>query len=183
VLDTFETDQSARYNFDLEPDKTYKVLGNAPEYFANEIEVTTPPSDAGDTDLERNIDIHLKVIDQGVQIVLENVYYDFDEYYLREDAVLELSNLLTILRQNPNITIVLGSHTDTNGTPQYNKILSENRAKAVIRYLVDNNIDPARLYWIGRGEENPLVYPEMSDEDEQINRRTEFRVKSIEYGE
>ena len=116
-------------------------------------------------------------------IVLDNIYYDFDEYYLREDAVIELNDLVNLLQRNPEITIQLGSHTDTNGTPQYNKTLSDNRARAAVRFLIDNGINPSRITWFGFGESTPLVYPETSPRDEQINRRTEFRVMSINYGE
>ena len=115
------------------------------------------------------------------EIVLENIYYDFDEFYLRPDALAELQTLLQILNQNRNITIRLGSHTDSNGGIPYNNTLSNNRAKAVVRYLADNGIDPSRLSWIGYGESEPLVFPELSDQDEQDNRRTEFRITSIDF--
>lgn len=180
ALDTFKTDQSARYNFALKPSMTYKVLGNAPEYFANEIEVVTPAESA---ELERNIDIELEPIVINQAIVLNNIYYDFDEYYLRKDAIIELGNLVDILQRNPNITIQLGAHTDTHGGPQYNLELSKNRARAAVRYLVENRVHPNRISFIGFGESQPLIYPEMSEADEQMNRRVEFRVLSIDYGD
>ena len=182
AVDTFETDQTARYNFDLLEEQNYKILGNAPEYLANEVEVSTVGIE-DDTEIERNIDIQLEPIVIGLPIVLQNIYYDFDEYYLRPDALLELNNLLKVLRQNENITIQLGSHTDSNGGIQYNEVLSDNRARAAVKYLVDNGIDPKRVYWYGYGESQPIIYPELTDEDEQANRRTEFRILSIEFAE
>lgn len=180
ALDTFYTDQTARYNFPLVRDKSYKILGNAPEYLANEEEVNTLGIE-DDTDIEKNIDIELEPIVIGFPIVLQNIYYDFDEFYLRPDALLELNKLIKTLRQNDNITIQLGSHTDTNGTVQYNDVLSNNRARAAVKYLVDNGIDPSRLSWYGFGETTPLIFPELTDEDEQSNRRTEFRIMSIDF--
>lgn len=180
VIDTFKTDQSARYHFKLEKNTTYKILGNAPEYFANEIEVVTGEES---DDLERNIDIELEPIVLGRSIVLQNIYYDFDEYYIRDDAVIELDSLVHLLEQNPNITIQLGSHTDTNGSRAYNKRLSENRARAAVRFLMMSGIDPNRVTWFNFGEDEPLVYPEVTDADEQANRRTEFRVLSINFGD
>mgnify|MGYP006268208877 CR=1 FL=1 len=179
-LDTFQTDQTARYEFPLRADREYKVLGNAPEYLANEEEVSTMGI-RGDREIVQNIDIELDPIIIDQPIVLNNIYYDFDEFYLRPDALAELQSLLKILRQNPNITIRMGSHTDSNGTVPYNDVLSDNRAKAVVRYLADNNIDPARLSWFGYGESDPLVFPETSDADEQANRRTEFRIRSVDF--
>ena len=181
VLDTFETDQSARYEFPLEKDKSYMLLGNAPEYLAGEEYVNTLGMEAGYNEIVKNIDIELERIDIGKRIVLDNIYYDFDEYYLRPDALDELERLVELLNQNPNIMIELGSHTDSNGTDAYNYTLSDNRAKAVISYLVDNGINPARLTWKGYGESQLWFYPEMSDADEQANRRTEFRIMSIEF--
>ncbi len=180
VLDTFKTDQNARYQFPLEANKSYRVLGNAPEYFANEVRVQTPDSTV---DLERNIDIELDPIIIDEIIVLDNIYYDFDEYYLREDAVLELADLVKLLQTNSNIAIELRSHTDSNGGNGYNLKLSESRAKAAVRFLVDSGIQPARINWVGRGEEELLISPEITPQDEQINRRTEFKVISIYYGE
>lgn len=181
-IDTFNTDQSARYYFPLIAEKNYKILGNAPEYLANEEDVSTVGIE-DDTDIEQNIDIELEPIVINEPIVLQNIYYDYDEFYLRPDALLELNELVRILRQNPNITIQLGSHTDTNGTLRYNDVLSNNRAKATIKYLADNGISPARLSWLGFGELQPLIYPELTDEDEQANRRTEFRIMSIDFDE
>lgn len=180
VLDTFKTDQSARYEFPLEANKRYKVLGNAPEYLANEEEVSTEGVE-NDTEIVKNIDIELEPIVIGKEIVLQNIYYDYDKFYIRPDAIPDLNYLVKIMFDNPNITIQMGSHTDTNGTDEYNKVLSDNRAKAVVKYLAENNVDPSRLSWFGYGESDLLVYPEMSDEDEQANRRTEFRITSIEF--
>ena len=178
-LDTFSTGPNADYYFDLEFEKQYKVLGNAPEYLANEIEVST----AGETPgiLERNIDIALEPIYTSLPIVLQNIYYDFDEFYLRTDAQRELDQVSFLLQQNPNITIQMGSHTDTNGSIQYNEVLSNNRARSAVKYLIDRGINPGRLTWFGYGESEPLIFPEESDEDEQANRRTEFRILSIDF--
>ncbi|MDX2284874.1 MAG: OmpA family protein [Bacteroidia bacterium] len=179
-LDTFQTDQDARYEFPLEADQRYKILGNADQYLANEEEVSTAGIQEN-TEIVRNIDISLEPIVIDAPIVLQNIYYDFDEYYLRPDALVELKKLLKLMRDNPNLIIQLNSHTDSNGTEEYNKVLSNNRAKAVVAFLADNQIDPARLTWYGFGESQPLVSPELSDEDEQANRRTEFQIISIDF--
>ncbi|MEL6624087.1 MAG: OmpA family protein [Bacteroidota bacterium] len=179
-LETFTTDQSAEYDFRLRPDRKYKILGNAREYLANEEEVSTMGLRKNETFI-RNIDIELEPIILVDPITIQNIYYDFDEYYLRPDALPELEKLVKLLNDNDNITIQLGSHTDSNGTPEYNDNLSNNRAKAVVKFLADNGINPSRLSWYGYGERNLLIYPEQNDQDEQDNRRTEFRILSIEF--
>lgn len=180
VLDTFETDQSARYDFDLESSKTYRVLGNAPEYFANEITVETPDEPA---DLERNIDIELDPIIINVPIVLQNIYYDFDEWYLRPDAIISMDTVLDKMLKNPEMSIQMGSHTDKNGSNNYNDRLSDKRALAAARYLILKGINPARITYYGYGKREPLINPEVTPADEQVNRRTEFRVTRITYGD
>jgi outer membrane protein OmpA-like peptidoglycan-associated protein len=180
VLDTFETDQSARYNFELEGGKVYRVLGNAPNYFANEITVETPEETA---DLERNIDIELDPIIIELPIVLQNVYYDFDEFYLRPDAIMPLDSVVDLMLKNPEISIQMGSHTDSYGSNRYNDVLSDKRALSAARYLIFKGINPARITWFGFGKTQPLINPEMTAEDGQVNRRTEFRVKTIRYGD
>ncbi len=180
ALDTFNTDQRARYEFALEAEKEYVVLGNAPDYLANEEAVSTMGIEQN-TELVQNIDIELEPIIIDEAIVLPNIYYDFDEYYLRPDALTELKKLVRLLEDNPNIDIELGSHTDSNGTEPYNFNLSNNRAKAVVKFLAENDIDPGRLEWFGYGESQLMIFPEMSDQDEQANRRTEFKILRIDF--
>lgn len=193
-LDTFQTDQTGGYEFELEEEKRYKIVGNAPEYLANEEYVSTVDADDNVTpeqlaedgskyivDIDQDIDILLKAIKIDQPIVLQNVYFDFDSSNVRSDAVPALERLMKIMRDNPNITIQMGAHTDTNGTENYNKALSNRRAKSVMNYLQENGINADRLSWFGFGETEPLIYPELSDTDEQANRRVEFRIKSINY--
>jgi len=178
-LDTFNTDQSAQYRFSLKPGKDYKLIGNAPEYLANEVQVSTRDATKS-ADLEADIDIYLDRIEIARPIVLQNIYFDYDKYDIRPDAAVELDRLAVILERNPTLRILIGAHTDTNGTEAYNIKLSNNRAKAVVEYLKQKGIDPRRLTWVGYGESQPLIYPELSDEDEQANRRAEFRILSID---
>ena len=178
-LDTFNTDQSAQYRFALQPGKDYKLIGNAPEYLANEVQVSTRDATKS-MDLEADIDIYLDRIEIARPIVLQNIYFDFDKYDIRADAVPELDRLAVLLERNPTLRILIGAHTDTNGSEAYNLKLSNNRAKAVVNYLKQKGIDPKRLTWIGYGESQPLIYPELSDADEQANRRAEFRIMSID---
>lgn len=196
-VDTFQTDQTAEYEFVLENNKLYKIIGNAPEYLANEVFVSTMNFDKPEMqekynaevgmeiiyDLKQDIDIYLEAITIDAPIVLQNVYFDFDSSNIRMDAQSTLNTLADVLKKNPNITIQMGAHTDSNGSEPYNKALSERRAKSVVGYLTENGISDARLSWFGFGETQPLIYPELSDSDEQANRRVEFRIKSIDYEE
>lgn len=110
---------------------------------------------------------------------IENIYYDFDKYYIRPDAAQELDKLVQVMKENP-ITIELGSHTDCRGSDEYNLDLSQKRAESAVRYIVLQGIDASRISAKGYGESRLVnhcsdgVY--CTPEEHQANRRTEFRV-------
>ena len=87
----------------------------------------------------------------------------------------ELDNLLAYLNKNPLIKILIEGHTDNTGNPKHNKLLSENRAKAVHDYLIDNQIESNRLSYKGYGESRP-IYENSITEGRAKNRRTSFIV-------
>lgn len=139
--------------------------------------------------------------------VVENIFYDYDKADLRSESKTALNELIAVLRDNPNVTIEMASHTDRWGSDAYNINLSERRAKSVVDYLVENGISRDRLQPHGYGKSRPKtvtkriarLYPQfkegdilteefiktLSEEDQQaadqINRRTEFSVLSLTY--
>ena len=132
-------------------------------------------------DFYADFEVEPIVIDKP--IVLENIYYDFDKWNIREDAAIELDKLVKLLKDNPTIDIEMGSHTDTRGSDKYNQRLSERRAFSAVQYLVYAGIDPKRLTWKGYGEtilRNECFNDvQCSEEEHQLNRRTEFKVTKI----
>ena len=162
-------------------------------------------SDIAEEDAEYAIDFILAAINKPQ--VVENIFYDFDKATLRPESKSALNEVVVMLNENPNVTIEMGSHTDRMGSEEYNIALSERRAQSVIDYLVKAGIDEARLSPKGYGESQPKTvtkkinkdYPQfeegtvlteefiltLSPEDQeaadQINRRTEFQVLSIDY--
>lgn len=108
------------------------------------------------------------------------VYWDFNKFNIRPDAAIELDKIVTILEDYPELSIELGSHTDSRANDAYNLWLSNQRAKAAVEYLIEKGIAKSRLTWKGYGETqllnrcaNDVNCP---SEDHQINRRTEFKV-------
>jgi len=113
---------------------------------------------------------------------LLHIYYDFDQSYIREDAVEDLNKLLKLMNDNPDYVIEIGSHTDARGSNNYNDALSNRRAKSVVRWLGKKGIAKNRLVARGFGEtvnvngcRNNVP---CSEKEHQLNRRTEFRVLS-----
>ncbi|HMZ73251.1 MAG TPA: OmpA family protein [Saprospiraceae bacterium] len=125
------------------------------------------------------LEIVLDKIFKNKEIILENIYYDFDKWDIRQDAMPTLNKLAGLLKSNPDIKIQLGSHTDCRGGTAYNQILSQKRAQSVVDYLIAQQIAPERLTAVGFGESKPAVNCECSkcSEDEyQTNRRTTFTI-------
>ena len=113
----------------------------------------------------------------GAAFVLHNIFFDYDKAVLLQQSYKELQNLLAILNDNPTIRIEIQGHTDGQGSVEYNIRLSENRAKAVVDYLIHKGIDPKRLQYRGFGKSKPIA-TNATEEGRARNRRVEFVVLS-----
>lgn len=117
-------------------------------------------------------------LEVGSTIVLHNIFFDFDKAVLLQQSYYELQQLLTILRDYPTMKIEIRGHTDGHGSIDYNQRLSENRAKAVVDYLVSKGVDVKRLQYKGFGKSQPID-TNATDEGRARNRRVEFKVISL----
>ena len=122
-------------------------------------------------------DVALKSLAVGNKIVLNNIFFDFDKSTLRSESTNELERLVKLLNDNATLKIEISGHTDSKGAAEYNKTLSQSRAKAVVDYLVKAGIKSDRLTFIGYGKEQPIATND-TDEGRQLNRRTEFKILS-----
>lgn len=176
-LDSVLVGADGRYRFDLKKGFDYQVYASNEGYFANSVDFTTKGLVASK---KFTIDLEVDKIEIGKGIVINNIFYDYNKWNIRPDAALELDKMVKLLRDNPNYTVEFGSHTDCRGTDEYNQRLSENRAKAVVKYCTNRDINPKRLKFKGYGESEPKVKCEpcesCSEEQHQLNRRTEFKV-------
>lgn len=111
---------------------------------------------------------------------LLHIYYDFDQSNLRDESMPELQKLLKLMQDNPSQIVEIASHTDARGSNSYNNRLSQRRAESVVRWLIDKGIERDRLVPRGYGEtmtsNNCKNQIKCSEEEHQLNRRTEFRV-------
>ncbi|HNP18360.1 MAG TPA: OmpA family protein [Fulvivirga sp.] len=131
------------------------------------------------TDIKFDTVMVLEKLIKDKIFVLENIYYDLDKYDIRDDAALELDKLVTILKDNPDIKIELSSHTDDRQTEQYNLKLSERRAQAAVDYIVSQGINRTRLVARGYGESKLIIQNATTEEQHQVNRRTEFKILDV----
>lgn len=135
----------------------------------------------GYQEVEKNI--ALKKLEVGKSIVLKNIFFEFDKDVLKPESVAELEKLKKLMNDFPAIQIEISGHTDSKGNDDYNLNLSQDRATAVVEYLIEHGIQSNRLIARGAGENFPIApneNPDGSDNPEgrALNRRTEFKIIS-----
>jgi outer membrane protein OmpA-like peptidoglycan-associated protein len=109
------------------------------------------------------------------KIVLRGVNFDFDRTEIRGDAGVILDEAIEILNRNPDRQVVIEGHTDWTGPEEYNQSLSQNRAEAVKKYLIENGVEESRLSVVGYGESQPVA-PNDTRDGRDRNRRVELKV-------
>ena len=122
-----------------------------------------------------NKDISLQPIEVNASVILKNIFFDVNKFDLKPESEAELEKLVQLLTDNPQLKIQITGHTDNTGNENDNLILSENRAKAVVQYLVSHQIDPGRLSSKGYGASQPVADNNI-EEGRALNRRTEMKV-------
>lgn len=169
----------------VEENAEYKVTGAASGFFRQSANVSTHNRVwNGDTSVVY-VELLLDKIFKQQEVKLENIYYDLDKADIRDDAKPTLDKLATLLFENPNIKIELGSHTDSRGSDKYNLTLSQQRAQSVVNYLAAKGIATDRAIARGYGE-TQLVNEctngaNCTEEQHQQNRRTTFKVIADNY--
>lgn len=180
------SNSNGRVRFTLEPQADYTIIASKGGYFSKSVPYSTrgktpdPATliqDVTNVTLDTTIVLDQLILEKS--IVLENIYYDLDKADIRPDAAKELDKLVQILKDNPNIRIELSSHTDARSSDAYNLDLSQRRAESAVNYIVSQGIDPSRLVAKGYGETQLIIKNAQTEEEHQVNRRTEFKVIEI----
>ncbi|WP_197031904.1 OmpA family protein [Hymenobacter swuensis] len=165
-------EQSGRYLVSLPSGVNYGIVVRKDGYLFHS-ENFDLPAKAAYSEVVK--DIALKKLDVGVKVVLNNIFFDFDKATLRKESTNELERLQKLLVETPALRLEISGHTDNVGKAEYNKDLSQRRAKAVVDYLVAKGIDKSRLTFAGYGDTQPVA-SNASKTGRQLNRRTEFKV-------
>lgn len=176
VIATFSSNSSSgKYLVSLPAGKNYGIAVKKDGYLFHSENFDIPNAAAFQ---QVTKDVELKSIAVGSKIILKNIFFDFDKATLRSESTNELQRLTKLLNDVPTLKIEISGHTDSKGANDYNLKLSDNRAKAVVDYLIKAGIASNRLTFKGYGEEQPISTNE-TDEGRQLNRRTEFKVVSL----
>lgn len=120
--------------------------------------------------------------DDFTTIHFENIYFDFNQSYLRNEAKVALNQLVEFYEQHPSSVIEINAFTDSTGNDVYNLQLSRNRGQAAFDYLVERGVDRSALVFNAKGVSTAIASSN-SLISQQLNRRIEFYVigKNLTY--
>lgn len=200
------TSATGAFTVKLNANVDYKIVSSKRTF----LKATGSISTKGVVDDGKVFDIELFMKPAVGSIKIPNIRYDLGDTTLRQESYVALDDLIEILTINPTAKIELGAHTDFRGSEESNLILSQGRANSVVEYLIANGIDKSRLVAKGYGESTPYTVDAVTaatydflnegdvldehfitslqnvDQQEichQLNRRTEFRVLEIDWGD
>ncbi|KGK32281.1 OmpA family protein [Cellulophaga sp. E6(2014)] len=180
-LKEVETAEDGSFVFeDLDGDKKYSIKTNRKEFFQDVKEVMTTLNETEMVNVSLKKLKELIVIEEGIRkLKTDMIYFDFDRSFIREDASKELDKLVEVMSEYPEMVIKIESHTDSRGASDYNRYLSDKRAKSSRDYIISQGIDADRIESaIGYGEDKLLNDCDGSvrctREKHELNRRSEF---------
>ncbi len=174
LVSRIQTDEDGNYFVTLPVGKDYAFSVNRKGYlfYSDNFSLENPGPDSAYTK-----NIPLQPIEAGAEIVLKNIFFDSKNFDLKPSSTGELDKLVSLLNENPKLKIQISGHTDNIGQPKDNLLLSDNRAKAVVAYLVAKGINTQRLSYKGFGAGKPLA-DNGTESGRALNRRTELSVIS-----
>ncbi|MCF8246179.1 MAG: OmpA family protein [Saprospiraceae bacterium] len=177
----FTVAEDGFFSMDLTENTDYQFIATKNGYLTGETFFSTKGigKDPNNPVQTFEVEVVLDKIFLNKEIVLEDIYYDFDKWDIRPDAQPTLNALARNLELNPKIRIQLSSHTDCRGNDGYNAELSQRRAQSAVDYLVSRGISVERLSAKGYGESLPkatCACARCTEEEHQLNRRTSFTV-------
>jgi outer membrane protein OmpA-like peptidoglycan-associated protein len=119
-----------------------------------------------------------EVIITDTEVILKNVYFDFNKSNITSQGATELDKLFKVMKDNPNLVIFVKSHTDSKGSALYNLKLSEQRAQSTVQYIISKGIESERISGKGFGNTEPKIPcgADCTEEQDSQNRRSEFAI-------
>ena len=175
VTETVNTNSATgKFLITLPSGKNYGITVKANNYLFHSENFDLP--DGGEDNIVSKT-IQLKNVAVGNTITLTNIFFDLGKATLRIESNAELDRLVKLMNDAPKLKIEISGHTDNTGSAATNESLSQQRASAVVAYLVTKGINTSRLTAKGYGSKKPIASNE-SESGRQQNRRTEFKITS-----
>lgn len=174
---SLQPDASGRFKVTVKPGQ-YSVAVSAPGYLTRGRDVKVEAEKISDLQFVLKPEpkeslVELK--DDKIEI-RQTIYFETGKATILPRSFPLLEQVTAVLAENPQIKLVtIGGHTDDVGSDEFNLELSQQRAEAVRRFLIDQGIGADRLVAKGFGETQPLL-PNTSTRNRSVNRRVEFKI-------
>jgi outer membrane protein OmpA-like peptidoglycan-associated protein/tetratricopeptide (TPR) repeat protein len=175
VLMKIQTDEIGDYFITLPTGKDYTFSVNRTGYlyYTEQYSLTNLYADS-----TYKKDIALESISLNKVVTFNNIQFQNNAYELLPISLIELDKLYQILIDNPNLKVEIYGHTDNIGKASDNLVLSTNRAKSVVAYLIQKGISSKRLSYKGFGITKPIA-DNTTEAGRAKNRRTEFLIVGL----
>ncbi|WP_053976624.1 OmpA family protein [Mangrovimonas xylaniphaga] len=175
VIATKDNDASGTAAFKVECETAYYFNVSRQGYKTASAQVS--PSKGGTTNVTVVLEPEHELITE-TEVKLNNIYFEFDKSNITQQGAFELDRLVGVMKEYPEMEILVRSHTDTKGNHEYNQKLSERRAQATVQYLISKGIAKDRLSAKGMGSSEPKIdcKSKCTKEEDAQNRRSEFLI-------
>ncbi len=165
-------EKTGEYLLTLTPGRDYAFIASRDGYLLHSEHFSLSSSSRNEP---FKLDIRMAPIRTGDVVTLNNIFFETNQHTLKGESQTELKQLQQLLEKNPGLKIKLRGHTDNTGKPEWNKQLSENRAKAVYEWLINRGIEASRISYEGMGATQPVA-DNNTESGKAKNRRTEMVV-------
>jgi outer membrane protein OmpA-like peptidoglycan-associated protein/tetratricopeptide (TPR) repeat protein len=172
LVTSASSDIDGSYRIILPEKKSYKLGLRAAGFLSDMKRIDVPTNWLKDS---YTLNIDLIKVKVGKKVVLNNILFETGKSILTASSYAELDRLLNIMNENTEMKIEISGHTDKTGSESINSVLSENRAKAVVEYLVQKGIDRKRMEYKGFGSLQPVT-ENTTPQGRAKNRRVEFKI-------
>ena len=175
TITTKQTDAEGKVLYDISCQTEYSIIVSASNF--DPATTLIDPIKSGKKEIEVSLD-STEVIITDKEVVLNNVYFEFNKSNITAQGAAELDKLVKVMKENPLMAIFVKSHTDSKGSDDYNLVLSEQRAQATVQYLISKGISGAKLTGKGYGSSEQKIKcgTNCTDEQDAQNRRSEFLI-------
>jgi outer membrane protein OmpA-like peptidoglycan-associated protein len=175
VMTELESNKNGEAQFNLLCKPDYYVSVSKEGYDSMTMPVTGAKKNTVTVEVSLN---PINEIITATEVKLNAIYFEFNKSNITQQGALELDKLVTIMRNYPEMTILVKSHSDTKGSADYNLNLSEARAQSTVQYLISKGIAKERLSAKGMGSKEPKVdcQSNCTEVEDAQNRRSEFLI-------
>ncbi len=169
---------TGEYELRLPGGQLYGIRAEAPDRISENqnLDLRNITRDQVISDKDFTLDpIQVSTVAENVTLVLNNIFFDFDQTTLKPESFPELNRIVSLMKEKTGMEIEIAGHADATGPEPYNLKLSEKRARSVVKYLITEGVAENRISVLFYGEAKPIA-PNSTVQGRQRNRRVEFKI-------